>query len=305
LGYLSGDEFRVEQYFMEDFHQERAVLAAVAEKMNGFEFLVSYNGKCFDLPLLETRWTVNRIDFDSERWFHVDLLHPSRRLWKRRIGDCSLGSIEQQVLGVGREIDVPSFMIPRIYFDYLRTGQAEALIPVFHHNSHDIVSLLKLTAVIDGALEALDPVALDDPMDLYSLGRIHQSLGDHNAGARCFERALTGGAPVELRQGILISLAFAHKRSGSAEEAAGIWQNLIGEEFPFSLLAHEESAKHWEHKRKDYGRALFFVERAMAHLTRDHSPDFASRRERILNSLEHRKSRLERKIKRASVGRRT
>ena len=301
LGYLSGDEFLVEQYFMEDFHQERAVLAAIAEKMNGFEFLVSYNGKCFDLPLLGTRWIVNRIEFDSDRWFHIDLLYPSRRLWKRRIGDCSLGSIERQVLGVGREIDVPSFLIPQIYFDYLRTGQVEALIPVFHHNSHDIVSLLKLAAVIDGALEALDPIALDNPMDLYSLGRIHQSLGDHNAGVRCFERALTGGAPLELRQGILISLAFAHKRSGSIDEAAGIWQSLTEEEFPFSLLAHEELAKHWEHKRKDYGRALSLVERAMAQLRSDASPDFASRRERMLNSLEHRKSRLKRRIKRASA----
>lgn len=303
LGYLSGDQFRVEQYFMEDFHQERAVLAAVAEKMNGFEFLVSYNGKCFDMPLLETRWTVNRIDFDSDRWFHLDLLHPSRRLWKRRIGDCSLGSIEQQVLGVGREIDVPSFLIPQIYFDYLRTGQAEALIPVFRHNSHDIVSLLKLAVAIDGALEALGPLALDDPMDLYSLGRIHQSLGDHNAGVGCFERALTGGASLELQQGILVSLAFAHKRSGSVDQAAGIWQNLTGEEFPFSLLAHEELAKHCEHKRKDYDRALSFVERAMAQLSSDVSPDFASRRKRMLNSLEYRKSRLERKIKRASARR--
>jgi len=304
LGYLCGDEFRMEQYFMEDFHQERAVLAAVAEKMNGFEFLVSYNGKCFDLPLLETRWTVNRIDFDSSRWFHLDLLYPSRRLWKRRIGDCSLGNVEQQILGVGREIDVPSFLIPQIYFDYLRNGQAEPLIPVLHHNSHDIVSLFKLAVVIDGALEALDPVALDDPVDLYSLGRVYQSLGDHHAGVRCFERALTGDASPELRQGALVSLAFAHKRSGSADEAAGIWQNLTGEEFPFSLLAHEELAKHWEHKKKEYGRALFFVEKAMAHLASDYCQDVASRRDRMIASLEHRKSRLMRKIKRTSARRR-
>jgi uncharacterized protein YprB with RNaseH-like and TPR domain len=301
LGYLAGSEFCVEQYFMEDFHQERAVLAAIAEKMDGFRSLVSYNGKCFDLPLLETRWTVNRIDFDSSRWFHLDLLYPSRRIWKRRIGDCSLGSIERQVLGVARQIDVPSFMVPQIYFDYLRTGQAEALIPVFHHNSHDIVSLLKLAVVIDGTLEAFGPVAPDDPTDLYSLGRIHQRLGDHHAGVRCFERALTSGASLELRRAIMVSLAFAHKKSGSLEEAAGIWQNLTGEEPPFSLLAHEELAKHWEHRIKDYGKALSLVERAMARLTSDRSPESASKRERMLNSLEHRKSRLRRKIKRVSA----
>lgn len=301
LGYLSGGEFCVEQYFMEDFHQERAVLSAIAEKMNGFRILVSYNGKCFDLPLLETRWTIHHIDFDSARWFHLDLLFPSRRLWKRRIGDCSLGNIEKEVLGVGREIDVPSFMVPQIYFDYLRTGEARALIPVFHHNSHDIVSLLKLAVVIDRALEALDPVAVEDPIDLYSLGRIHQSLGNHHAGVKCFKQALTGGASVELQQGILTSLAFAHKRSGSLEEAAGIWRNLTREEFPFSLLAYEELAKYCEHKRRDYRKALFFVEKAMAQLSSDLSPDFGSRRQRKLDSLEYRKSRLERKIKRASA----
>ena len=301
LGYLSGDEFCVEQYFMEDFHQERAVLSAIAEKMSCFRFLVSYNGKCFDLPLLETRWTVNRIDFDSDRWFHLDLLFPRRRLWKRRIGDCSLSNIEKEVLGVGREIDVPSFMIPQIYFDYLRTSEVGALIPVFHHNSHDIVSLLKLAVVIDRVLEALDPVAVEDPIDLYSLGRIHQSLGNHHAGVRCFEQALTGDASVELQQGILTSLAFAHKRSGSLEEAAGIWRNLTREEFPFSLLAHEELAKYCEHKRRDYCKALFFVEKAMAQLNSDLSLDSASRCQRRLGSLEYRKSRLERKIKRASA----
>jgi hypothetical protein len=210
-----------------------------------------------------------------------------------------LSNIEKEVLGVGREIDVPSFMVPQIYFDYLRTGEVRALIPVFHHNSHDIVSLLKLAVVIDRALEALDPLAVEDPTDLYSLGRVHQSLGNHHAGVRCFEQALTGGASLELQQGILTSLAFAHKRSGSLEEAAGIWRNLTREEFPFSLLAHEELAKYFEHKRKDHCKALSFVERAMAQLSSDLSLDSASRRQRKLGSLEYRKSRLERKIKRA------
>lgn len=301
LGYLKGGRFCVEQYFMEDFHQERAVLSAIAEKMNGFRFLVSYNGKCFDLPLLENRWTINRIDFDSSRWFHLDLLYPSRRLWKRRIGDCSLGNIEQRVLGVGREIDVPGYMVPQIYFDYLRTGEAESLIPVFHHNSYDIVSLLKLSVLIDRTAGDSSLAEIGHAVDLYSLGRIHQSLGDHEAGIRCFERALTGEAPPEIRQATLINLSFAHKRSGALEEAAGIWQDLTRDDFHFSLLAHEELAKYCEHKRKDYRRALVFVERAMAQLNCDPSPDFASRREGKLNSLEYRRARLERKIKKASA----
>jgi uncharacterized protein YprB with RNaseH-like and TPR domain len=301
LGYLRGGRFCVEQYFMEDFHQERAVLSAIAEKMNDFRFLVSYNGKCFDLPLLENRWTINRIDFDSGWWLHLDLLYPSRRLWKRRIGDCSLGNIERKVLGVGREIDVPGYMVPQIYFDYLRTGEAESLIPVFHHNSYDIVSLLRLAVMLDRTLETFGRVEVEDPIDLYSLGRIHQNMGNYSASVRCFKKALASEASLELQQATLTSLAFAHKRSGALQEAAGIWQTLTRQDFPFSLLAHEELAKYYEHKIKDHRRALLFVEKAMAQLNCDLSPDFASRGERRLNSLEYRRSRLQRKIKKTSA----
>ncbi len=301
LGYLFGDEFRIEQYFMQDFHQERAILSAIAEKMNSFKFLVSFNGKCYDLPLLETRWTINRIDFDSARWFHLDLLFPSRRLWKRRIGECSLSNIEQNVLRVGREIDVPSFMVPQIYFDYIRTGQAEALIPVFYHNSYDILSLLKLSVMIDRALENFSSAEIENPIDLYSLGRIHQNLGNHDVSVRCFEQALSGKLSPQWQTEINVSLAFAHKRSGSIKEAAKIWQGLTEEGFPFSLSAHEELAKYYEHKQKDYLKALFIVEQAISQLCYDPTSYHTPAHQVKVNSLEHRKSRLERKIQRTST----
>ncbi|NIM99063.1 MAG: hypothetical protein GTO24_13565 [candidate division Zixibacteria bacterium] len=306
LGYHRGKDFRVEQYFMQDFHQERAVLTAVAEKLGNFKSLVSFNGKCYDVPLLQNRFVINRIEFDPAEWAHFDLLFPCRRLWKRRIGECNLSNIEHKILGVRRKIDVPSYLVPQIYFDYLRTGEAESLVSVFHHNLYDILSLLKLSVVIDQALSpelaeedwSLSEVA--DPIDLYSLGRIHRALGNFHSSARCFEQALCEKPSAEWQQEIHASLAFAYKRMGRIEEAASIWQNLTAGDLPFSFFAHEELAKYYEHKTRDYLKALSFVKKAITQLSADLSAYSAPVRQRRRDSLEYRKARLERKLKMAA-----
>lgn len=307
LGYLSGQEFWVEQYFMQDFHQERAVLSAVAERLSRFKFLISFNGKCYDVPLMENRFLINRLDFDSTQWFHLDLLFPCRRLWKRRIGECSLSNLEHRVLGVQREIDVPSFMVPQIYFDYLRSGEVEPLIPVFHHNVHDILSLLRLSFLIDQALEDFTLAEIKDPQDLYSLGRIHYHLDNYQACERCFQQALSENLPQDWRLSIYLSLAFIYKKTGYTQKAKEIWHHLSVGEFPFSLSAHEELAKYYEHKTKDYHKALFFVEKAISHLNSglslsgDSTGSFGFKRQDRLAFWEYRKSRLERKIKKLRV----
>jgi uncharacterized protein YprB with RNaseH-like and TPR domain len=295
LGYLSGNEFMVEQYFMQDFHQERAILAAMLKRLNGFKFLVSFNGKCYDLPLLENRFVINRLDFDSSNWEHLDLLFPCRRLWKRRIGECNLGNIEQKILGVVREMDVPSYLVPQIYFDYLRDGEAEPLVPVFHHNVYDILSLLGLSILIDQALEDFSLSRIVDPKDLYSLGRIHQNLGNYQASLGCFKQALFGELSPEWELEIYTSLASVHKKTGQLEEAAGIWEGLLQKDHPFSFSVHEELAKYYEHKKKDYTKALSVVERAISQLNADPTVDFAPVQRRRFDSLEYRKARLDRK----------
>lgn len=307
LGFLSGEEFSVEQYFMQDFHQERAVLSAVAERLSGFKFLVSFNGKCYDLPLMENRFLINRLDFDSSKWAHLDLLFPSRRIWKRRIGECSLSNLEHQVLGVHREIDVPSFMVPQIYFDYLRSGKVEPLIPVFHHNVHDILSLFRLSFLIDRALEDFTLAEVKDPEDLHSLGRIHFGLGNYNASERCYRQALSDKLTPGGWLSINTSLAFVYKKVGQIEKAKEIWHRLAERDFPFSVSAHEELAKYYEHKIKDYHQALFFVEKAMSHLNSGFSmsgnptPFYRSGGQAKLHFWEYRRSRLQRKAQKLKV----
>jgi len=301
VGYMCGDEFVVEQYFMQDFHQEGAVLTAVAERLAGFEFLVSYNGKCFDLPLLETRWTIHRIDHNRDVWFHVDLLYPCRRLWKKRLVDCSLSNVENRILGVKRKVDVPSYLVPQIYFDYLRTGEIEPLLGVFHHNRYDILSLLGLSIAIDGLLGDSGLSRILEPGDLLSLGRIHRNLGNHRAGIDCLKRALSQRLPTELHLEISAGLASLYRRMGMLDDAAETWHTLVDENTLFSLRAHEELAKYYEHKKKDYHMALSFVEKAISFLVSDVSSGSEHPQHNRIDSLLYRKSRLRRKIEKSSA----
>src|SRR5690348_5265084 len=145
VGAVEGTQFVVRQFFLREYPEEPAMLAALAELLKPFEGIVTFNGKTFDLPLLETRYALARMKSPFARLLHLDLLHPARRLWKLRLSSCKLGHLESEVLGVHREGDVDGSEIPGIYFDYLRTGNARGLQPVFYHNALDIVSLAGLT----------------------------------------------------------------------------------------------------------------------------------------------------------------
>src|SRR5262245_9282813 len=136
VGRITPDGFRVRQFFMRDYAEEASVLAALAEYLEPFQVLITYNGRTFDQPLLETRYRMNRSRPPFARMaHHVDLLYGSRRLWKLRYESCRLVELEQHVLGYEREGDVPGSLIPHLYFEYLRTRYGGRLQPVFEHNA--------------------------------------------------------------------------------------------------------------------------------------------------------------------------
>jgi uncharacterized protein YprB with RNaseH-like and TPR domain len=144
LGTVEGTGFAVRQFFLRDYVEEKAALEALAAALAGCEGLVTFNGKAFDVPLLETRYTLSRLPSPFSRLLHLDMLHPARKLWKLRLESCKLTHLERHVLGIEREGDVPGSDIPGIYFDYLRTGDARGLQPVFYHNALDIITLAAL-----------------------------------------------------------------------------------------------------------------------------------------------------------------
>ena len=297
MGYFGDHEFLIRQYFMRDFHEEEAVLFAVSQELKRFRSLASYNGKCYDLPLLQNRCVVNRIDFDPAAWLHLDLLFPSRRLWKKRIQDCSLASVERQILNVGREIDIPSYLIPQIYFDYLRSGSIDQLIPVFHHNVYDILSLVGLSVLISQAIQDFGVAGIEDPIDLYSLGRLHFGSGDYRESIACFEHALSKDMPAEWQHVIYMNLAYSYKRLGDYKQAGQIWHRLLEEEFPFDFHAYEELAKYYEHRENDCPQAMEIVDRATECLSMNSQFSSNFNCQRALESLQYRRRRLERKVR--------
>ncbi len=298
LGIFTGDGFRIEQFFMRDYDEERAVLTALQERLGSFRFLVSYNGKGYDLGLLSTRFTLARMVNPAEALPHLDLLHTARRLWKRRLGDCSLGSIERSVLGFVRENDVPGFIIPSLYFEYLRTRNAENLTPVFRHNQWDILALAAL-AGLSGRIHHHPADHLDHPLDFLSLGRAMENLFRLEEAAACFRKALDHPLEPDEKEEVLLHLGSAWKRLGEWDKAVQVWEYVV-ENASFSVFPYEELAKYHEHRVGDFQKALSWTQRALDRigLICELNPDLFMDEDK--RDLEIRLKRLKRKLQATS-----
>ena len=148
LAWWEGGGLEVEQLFMREYSEEPSLLAALAERLAERPVLVTFNGKSFDWPLLETRYRMARTIPPPVPRAHLDFLHPARSLWRLRLGSVRLSQLERHVLGWDRGADLASELIPRIYLDFVRGGRAEALVPVFHHNQMDLRGLAGLAGRI-------------------------------------------------------------------------------------------------------------------------------------------------------------
>src|SRR5208337_3000013 len=242
-----------------DYPDEKAVLRALAEILDSFEGLVTYNGKTFDVPLLETRYALARLKSPFGRMLHLDALHPSRRLWRLRLESCRLTDLESSILGIGREGDVAGSEIPAIYFDYLRTGDARGLQPVFYHNALDVVSLAALTVELARALGDGGAEALGSPLDLFSLSRILGTAGSQEKSISTCRQALAAGLPQKVESLALKHLAAEFKRKRQHEPAVELWLELSRREPPLAVEALEELAIHYEHHLRDLRQALEFT----------------------------------------------
>src|SRR5579864_9629965 len=171
VGSIDAGGFRLRQFFMRDYGEEASLLGRLSEHLAQFDVLITYNGKAYDQPLLETRFRMSRARHPFDRMEHLDLLFGARRLWKLRLESCRLVDLENQILGVERQGDLPGEMIPYYYFDYLRTQQAFRLVPIFHHNAIDILSLACLTAIVPFAFRSPEDAAVRHGADLIGLAR--------------------------------------------------------------------------------------------------------------------------------------
>ncbi len=297
VGTVEGTQFVVRQYFLRDYPEEKAVLHSLAEILSAHDGLVTYNGKTFDVPLLETRYALARLKSPFARLVHFDALHPSRRLWRLRLESCKLTDLESAVLGIGREGDVAGSEIPGIYFDYLRTGDARGLQPVFYHNALDIMTLAAVTVELARAIGDGGAGTLDSSVDLFSLSRIYETAGSREQSVAVCRRAISGGLPDEIAARALHQLALQYRRQRKYALAIETWMELSRRESPLALEALEALAIYYEHHLRDLQGALEFtlsaIERVNGIARASAAPGRPSPNHK---RLAHRVQRLNRKI---------
>ncbi|MBA7603858.1 hypothetical protein ES703_10976 [subsurface metagenome] len=262
VGYFEGDQFYVRQYFMRDYNEERALLSALNDLLANFKAVVTYNGKTFDLPLMESRYIMSGMKMSLKDPYHFDLLYPARRLWKRRLESCSLSTVEREILKVSRDDDVPGHLIPEIYFRYLRTKDARAIKQVFEHNLQDILSLVALVSRMCFLVE--DPLNNTEyGMDIFSIGKIFDEEKRYEQSTQYYTEALKHNLAEEEVLEILRLSSFAYKRQGKWKEAEEIWREIIERSREYIYYPYEELAKYYEHYLKDYQKAETVVEEAL------------------------------------------
>jgi len=289
IGRFEAGRFSIYQFFMRDYDEEPAQIRSLARVLEPLRAVVSFNGKSFDLPLLETRFIMTRQTPLLSGAPHLDLLPVSRRIWKHRLESCALSNLEAEVLGVRRaQEDVPGWLIPGLYGDYARSRDAKEMPRIFYHNAQDILSLVALTARLCSLLTA--PLAPEGDIpgeDLYGLGRLLCELGQGERGEVALAQAAAGSRVRAVREMAMHELATLLKRQERRDEALPWWQRLAREEG--AIYAFEELAKHYEWHARDTAQALAWTEEALA-LVQGWPPGV--RRREALADLQHRLNRL-------------
>ena len=264
VGRWSDVGFTVEQYLMRDYDEERPMLMELQESLAGAQAFVTFNGKAFDIPLLQSRFVLARQRWPLARAVHLDLLHPARRIWKLRLGSCCLASLETRVLGVIRDADIPGHLIPQVYFRFVHTRNPQGLGNILSHNRQDIETLARLAIRMgeifsDQASEELDPV------DLFSASKYARALGDRELAVRWNEAALSRGLPEDREVEAKKAKAARLKEQKKYSEAAELWREISERSEAFLEDVQEELAIYHEHRKGDLVEALMLSERALAH----------------------------------------
>ncbi len=318
-GYFDLGAFQVRQFLLASHSAERALLAAVAEFFEDAELIVTYNGKTFDLPVMETRWLFHRMHPPLDGVPHFDMLHPARRLWRSRgsvgrnlssagsagsavasafdVDDedpscCRLSTLERILFGVERVGDVPGLEIPGRFFTYVRTGDPRPLEPVLEHNRLDLVSLAAVTARAARLAQHGYDECRDDAEAL-ALGRVYERAGRVDRADACYRHAASSDS-TDVRAEAMYRLGLRYRRDRRFEEAADVWREVLAWTEPprgrrhlvaLRRFAAEALAIHLEHRRRDLesarAHALFALEESDA---------------RKAEGVRHRLARIDRKM---------
>jgi len=264
LAWWEADGFVVEQHFMRNHGEEPSLLLDVLERLSQRRILVTFNGKSFDWPLLQTRYQMTRMGAIPAPLAHLDLLHPARRLWRLQLQSVALAQLERHILGLSREDDIPSETIPQRYFDFLRGGSPDAMVEVFRHNQMDLCGLASL------ALHMIR--ILSDPEksgcsagELFGISRLLQKRGENDLAGSFYRKALEGGLPGDAERAARRELALLARRERNFGLANELWEKLL-EDPVESFRAYEQLAIYYEHRASSPQKAAMLSRDAIARL---------------------------------------
>ena len=290
VGYVDGAELVIEQYMLREYADEPELIDRLATRMAGFDSVCTFNGRNFDMPLLESRFTMCRM---RQRWRemeNLDLLYPARRAWKLRLGSCRLARLEEEILGMPREDDLPGSEVPARFFEFIKTGNEALLDDIVRHNRQDIATLatllIKLCAVND------QPEALTDQRDQFSMGKSLERQGELKPARELYRisaiprpagtlAALTGERIAGVANWRLYLLS---RRSGDLEGARAALEQLLNRrQMPGQACI--ELSKLCEHKLKDYSGALKYAELSRRYSDGETPEQLEKRLERIRRKM--------------------
>ena len=286
LGWFEDGQFHVRQILARDFGEEKAALFYLSEIAGQKKFLVTFNGKAFDVNLLTTRFILNRLRSDLSSLPHLDLLHPSRRILGHRLENSRLATLEAEVLGVEREGDIPGWEIPQRYFDWLRHRDGRLLASIFEHNRLDVISMASLTAHLTEILTAQELIQNVHASDYLAAARLLLKRRD-SCGVEKILNMFNDWGCKEISAVSKKDLSFLYKRTGRWQEAVQIWQELITT-LPADYSTISEMAKWLEHHVRDYQQAKDLVEKVL-----NQTHDLSSEQK---DSLLHRLKRVNTKL---------
>jgi hypothetical protein len=286
-GRFTPEGFLLTQLIMRDPGEEAAMLLHLMNAIDEEGIFVSFNGKSFDIPLLQNRLVMNRLSMKLREIQHLDMLHISRKLWRRSLESCALKDLETAILKFERTSeDVPGWMIPDIYFEFLRSGDPSGLIDVVYHNAQDIVSLAALFIHVTTMLEKNISIENIPVNDLIAISRIYWDLGSSDTSASILEAALLRVREIE--QKILVNslLGQYYKKLGSSNKAVAHWQVAAQNG---DALACIELAMFYEHQVRDYSEAMGWTEKALIFCNNGNNKRLLTDLQKRLNRLQHKR----------------
>jgi hypothetical protein len=297
VGRFEKKHFHLVQFFMRDPSEEPALLIALENFLASCSAIVTFNGKSFDIPLLRTRYMMNCWEEPFSSLIHFDLLHLSRKLWRDILPSRTLPNIEANILSIIRtEEDIPGWMVPELYLQYLRDGDASPLKNVFYHNYMDVVSLAHLLNFLNDYLARSDGKMVEHGIEMLSLAKFYESIGNIDVAIHLYSQGIehedfiNNQPPEKTLLDAIHKLALIHKRKNNLSLAIELLEKAV---FYQSLPACIELAKIYEHRLRNIPKAIQWTNSAIQMLGNIQMP--ASERKELETELDHRLTRLKKK----------